>query len=244
MKQRGIISYGISPNRQNPLAGTAHDAIFNTFRRFSSQFLYWAPSLVAGYYIVHWAVERYVTISSPPPATAPRDFDHKVAKEGPTPFGKEVQYSNRGFCRLGTSTSTRRQVVLSSAARRSKRWTSLRRYYLGALERGCSSRQTGIVLNRLTCISPSLSLHGSNRSRHRQDMDLFWGIGCVGLGRPTSSSFMLDSNRSHVIQPCNARHPEVLSICLLLAPEAFHRAFLSEGQQLIHPSYHPVRGDA
>ncbi|KAK3953784.1 ubiquinol-cytochrome-c reductase chain VIII [Pseudoneurospora amorphoporcata] len=58
MKQKGIISYGISPNRQNPLAGTAHDAVFNTFRRFSAQFLYWAPSLVAGYYIMNWAVER------------------------------------------------------------------------------------------------------------------------------------------------------------------------------------------
>ncbi|KAJ4302381.1 ubiquinol--cytochrome-c reductase subunit 8 [Collariella sp. IMI 366227] len=43
MKQKGIISYGIAPNRQYPLAGAAHDAIFNTWRRFSAQVLYWAP---------------------------------------------------------------------------------------------------------------------------------------------------------------------------------------------------------
>ena len=167
MKQKGIISYGISPNRQNPLAGTAHDAVFNTFRRVSSQFLYWAPSLVAGYYIMNWAVERYVVISPPPPPppTAPRDFDHEVAKEGDRLL-RRGQYSNRVLCWLGMSTSTRRQVVLSSPVR-SKRWTL--RYYLD-VEPGCSPRERELVLNRLTCISPSLSLHGSNGSRLRQDM--------------------------------------------------------------------------
>lgn len=59
MKQKGIISYGIAPNRQYPLAGAAHDAVFNTWRRFSTQVLYWAPPLIAGYYIMNWAVERY-----------------------------------------------------------------------------------------------------------------------------------------------------------------------------------------
>ena len=185
MKQKGIISYGISPNRQNPLAGTAHDAVFNVFRRVSSQFLYWGPSLVFGYYIMNWAVERYVMSSSPPappppsPSTAPRDFDHEVAKEGLSLLSSslsKVQYSNRGFfCRLGTSTSTRRPVVLSSVARRSKRWTL--RYYLG-VEPGRSSRDTELaILNRLTCIkSPSLSSSSgcSNRSRHRQGMCWFW----------------------------------------------------------------------
>ena len=58
MKQKGIISYGIAPNRQNPLAGVAHDAIFNTWRRFSTQVLYWAPSVVAGYYLMNWAIDR------------------------------------------------------------------------------------------------------------------------------------------------------------------------------------------
>ena len=59
MKQKGIISYGVAPNRQDPLAGVAHDAFFNTWRRFSAQVLYWAPPMIAGYYIVNWAVERY-----------------------------------------------------------------------------------------------------------------------------------------------------------------------------------------
>lgn len=59
MKQKGIISYGIAPNRQYPLAGAAHDAIFNTWRRFSAQVLYWAPPMVAGYYILNWAIDRY-----------------------------------------------------------------------------------------------------------------------------------------------------------------------------------------
>ena len=59
-KQRGIVSFGIAPNRQNPFAGAGHDAIFNTWRRFSRQVLYWAPPFIAGYYIVQWATERYV----------------------------------------------------------------------------------------------------------------------------------------------------------------------------------------
>jgi ubiquinol-cytochrome c reductase subunit 8 len=61
MKQKGIISYGIAPNRQYPLAGAVHDAFFNTWRRFSMQVLYWAPPMVAGYYVLNWAIERYVT---------------------------------------------------------------------------------------------------------------------------------------------------------------------------------------
>ncbi|ORY63018.1 UcrQ family protein [Pseudomassariella vexata] len=58
MKQRGIITYGLSANRQNPLAGTAHDAVFNTWRRFSRQVLYVAPPLVFFYYTMEWAIER------------------------------------------------------------------------------------------------------------------------------------------------------------------------------------------
>ena len=59
MKQKGIITYGVSSNRQNPLAGTFHDAIFNTWRRFSAQVLYVAPPFVAAYMIVDWATHRY-----------------------------------------------------------------------------------------------------------------------------------------------------------------------------------------
>jgi ubiquinol-cytochrome c reductase subunit 8 len=63
MKQKGIVSYGIAPNRQHPLAGAAHDAIFNTWRRFSAQVLYWAPPMIAGYYLINWAVERCVVLA-------------------------------------------------------------------------------------------------------------------------------------------------------------------------------------
>ncbi|KAH8671103.1 UcrQ family protein [Xylariales sp. PMI_506] len=58
MKQRGIISYGLSPNAQNPLAGAAHAAVFNTWRRFSKQVLYWAPPCVFFYYAMDWAIHR------------------------------------------------------------------------------------------------------------------------------------------------------------------------------------------
>ncbi|KAI0973966.1 cytochrome b-c1 complex subunit 8 [Xylaria arbuscula] len=56
--QKGIITYTLSANRQNPLAGTAHDAVFNTWRRFSKQVLYFAPPFIAFYYAMSWATER------------------------------------------------------------------------------------------------------------------------------------------------------------------------------------------
>ncbi|KAI5853636.1 cytochrome b-c1 complex subunit 8 [Durotheca rogersii] len=62
--QRGIITYTISPNRQNPLAGAAHDAIFNTWRRFRMQVLYWAPPLIAAYYAMDWATKRNKYLNS------------------------------------------------------------------------------------------------------------------------------------------------------------------------------------
>lgn len=57
--QKGIVTYGLSPNRQNAFAGAAHDAVFNTWRRFSGQVLYWAPPLVVAYYIMDWATAKY-----------------------------------------------------------------------------------------------------------------------------------------------------------------------------------------
>lgn len=47
-------------NRQNPFAGAAHDAVFNTWRRFYSQVFYWGPAGVIGYAILNWSIERYV----------------------------------------------------------------------------------------------------------------------------------------------------------------------------------------
>jgi ubiquinol-cytochrome c reductase subunit 8 len=55
-----ITTYSLSPNRQRPLAGTFHAAVFNTFRRCRHQVLYVVPPFVAAYAAMNWAVERYV----------------------------------------------------------------------------------------------------------------------------------------------------------------------------------------
>ena len=57
-KQKGIITYGIAPNRQRVLAGAAHAAVFNTWRRFRAQVLYVVPPFVAAYYAMEWAIKR------------------------------------------------------------------------------------------------------------------------------------------------------------------------------------------
>ncbi|KAF5860563.1 hypothetical protein ETB97_001406 [Aspergillus alliaceus] len=54
-----IASYSLSPNRQRPLAGTAHAAFFNTFRRFRHQVLYVAPPFIIAYAAMNWAIEKY-----------------------------------------------------------------------------------------------------------------------------------------------------------------------------------------
>ncbi|KUI72822.1 Cytochrome b-c1 complex subunit 8 [Cytospora mali] len=56
--QKGIVTYGLAPNRQNPFAGAAHSAVFNTWRRASAQVLYVVPPFIAAYYIMDWAIER------------------------------------------------------------------------------------------------------------------------------------------------------------------------------------------
>merc|ERR1712098_866854 len=45
--QKGIITYAMSANQQNPLADTMHAAVFNVARRTAHQILYWLPPLVA-----------------------------------------------------------------------------------------------------------------------------------------------------------------------------------------------------
>ncbi|KAH8811798.1 ubiquinol-cytochrome c reductase complex ubiquinone-binding protein [Xylogone sp. PMI_703] len=62
--QRGIISYALSQNRQRPLAHVAHAAIFNTWRRFSAQVLYFAPPLIIGYLTMDWAIKRNEYLNS------------------------------------------------------------------------------------------------------------------------------------------------------------------------------------
>lgn len=61
--ERGIITYSLSSNRQNVLAGAAHAAVFNTWRRFAGQVLFWVPPLVAAYYAMEWANKRQVMAS-------------------------------------------------------------------------------------------------------------------------------------------------------------------------------------
>lgn len=60
LTQRGIITYGRSANRQKPLGGAAHAAVFNTFRRSKGQVLYVVPPFVVAYMTMDWAIHRYV----------------------------------------------------------------------------------------------------------------------------------------------------------------------------------------
>lgn len=54
------MTYGMAPNRQNPLAGAAHNAVFNSWRRFSAQVLYVVPPFIVAYYTMQWAIDRSV----------------------------------------------------------------------------------------------------------------------------------------------------------------------------------------
>ncbi|KAK9449799.1 cytochrome b-c1 complex subunit 8 [Limtongia smithiae] len=51
-KQRGIVTYSLSPFAQKPFAGALYNAFFNTFRRVSSQAIYVVvPTALFGYLI-------------------------------------------------------------------------------------------------------------------------------------------------------------------------------------------------
>jgi ubiquinol-cytochrome c reductase subunit 8 len=58
LPQKGVTTYALAPNRQNPMAGTFNAAIFNTFRRTRHQILYWGLPLLVGYETMQWAIER------------------------------------------------------------------------------------------------------------------------------------------------------------------------------------------
>lgn len=57
-KQKGIVTYAMSPNKQDPMAGAYKNAVFNTYRRTYHQILYWLPPMVLGYVLMEWATER------------------------------------------------------------------------------------------------------------------------------------------------------------------------------------------
>jgi len=64
LPQKGITSYALAPNRQKPLAGTAHAAVFNSFRRFRQSVLYVIPPFIAGYMLMDWSTKRNEFLNS------------------------------------------------------------------------------------------------------------------------------------------------------------------------------------
>ncbi|KAL9616451.1 MAG: hypothetical protein Q9160_008682 [Pyrenula sp. 1 TL-2023] len=64
--QKGITSYSLSPNRQRPLAGAMHAAIFNVWRRSKAQVLYWLPPFVIAYGLMNWAIKKNEYLNSKP----------------------------------------------------------------------------------------------------------------------------------------------------------------------------------
>ncbi|KAK0515751.1 hypothetical protein JMJ35_001785 [Cladonia borealis] len=64
--QKGIITYAISANRQRPLAGTMHTAVFNTWRRSRAQLLFVVPPFAVAYLAVDWAVKKNEYYNSKP----------------------------------------------------------------------------------------------------------------------------------------------------------------------------------
>ncbi|KIW14367.1 hypothetical protein PV08_07149 [Exophiala spinifera] len=65
-KQKGIVTYVLSPNRQDPMAGAYKNAIFNVYRRTYHQILYWLPPMVLGYVLMSWATEKNHYLNSKP----------------------------------------------------------------------------------------------------------------------------------------------------------------------------------
>jgi len=64
LPQKGITTYALSANRQKPLAGAMHAAVFNTFRRFRQSVLYVVPPFVVGYMLMDWATKRNEFLNS------------------------------------------------------------------------------------------------------------------------------------------------------------------------------------
>jgi len=57
-----VTSYSLSANRQKPLAGTLHAAIFNVGRRTRDQILFWLTPMVVAYLAMQWAIEKYACL--------------------------------------------------------------------------------------------------------------------------------------------------------------------------------------
>jgi ubiquinol-cytochrome c reductase subunit 8 len=61
---KGVVSYGVSPNRLRPFQSFFTKGIFNSVRRVKNQIFYIVPPFVVAYYSMQWAIERYVSESA------------------------------------------------------------------------------------------------------------------------------------------------------------------------------------
>ncbi|KAI8051378.1 UcrQ family protein [Gilbertella persicaria] len=62
--QRGVVTYLLSPFEQKPFAGAAHNAVFNTARRVTSQVPYVGVAFGLGYFIYTSAKSRHAYLTS------------------------------------------------------------------------------------------------------------------------------------------------------------------------------------
>ncbi|KAF2273629.1 UcrQ-domain-containing protein [Westerdykella ornata] len=61
---KGVVTYGISPNRVRPMAGVFPKGFFNMVRRVRNQFLYVVPPFIVAYSAMQWAIERNEYLNS------------------------------------------------------------------------------------------------------------------------------------------------------------------------------------
>ncbi|KAI9261222.1 UcrQ family protein [Helicostylum pulchrum] len=62
--QRGVVTYMLSPFEQKPFAGAAHNAVFNTARRVSSQVPYIGLAFGLGYLIYYQSNKTHAYLTS------------------------------------------------------------------------------------------------------------------------------------------------------------------------------------
>ncbi|KAF9583367.1 hypothetical protein BGW38_009665 [Lunasporangiospora selenospora] len=71
-KQRGIVVYTLSPYEQRAFAGALHQAVFNTFRRFTGQIFYIGVPAAAAYSVFTWGKKNH---------------EYRLSKEGHAHYG-------------------------------------------------------------------------------------------------------------------------------------------------------------
>ncbi|EEB05085.1 ubiquinol-cytochrome-c reductase complex subunit 7 [Schizosaccharomyces japonicus yFS275] len=63
-KQKGIITYTVSPFQQRPMAGLLSSSFRNGFRTFKSNALYILIPMGSVFYLMHWANKKNEYINS------------------------------------------------------------------------------------------------------------------------------------------------------------------------------------